>query len=715
MPVLKLFAASVVFLGLAQIVSSQERVAGQVRVIGQNGVVLPVSPSDQPLPSSLPPEKLVGTVLLPNGEPAANAPVLLAFLEVYGDVHTDAQGKFELLVETERLVAKLGKQEWRRVSVSSYLKGFGIGFVVLRDVDPYQPLTIQLVEDVTIQGRILDQQGRPVAVAEIVCLNINDAKGNLDGFLTAYRDSPTRIHSYRQLSMRAVSPLVQAALLGGKETELFRVATDAQGKFTISGIGCERTLDVLVKHPQIETQSIVVATRNQLDARWKLGPPNAETKEDLEIGMSIPLVYGAEFRHLASPGMSVRGTLTSADNGEVVKGMRVNAHMRSGATASGKSGVDGKFELSGLGLEGELTVSALNPGELPWLDGTLKLRVNSGSKSEGTILENMDLRLDRGVVVSGQVVDEDGNPVSGHVGYLSWPGNPELKKLASGFRSNNTMATSADGKYRIVVPHGVGVLYFRARDESFFSPATSDDFGIPIPKNGVFMSANRGGVFPEHFSVLKRIDPAADVSQVNVDLTVSLGTQVRGNLVAGDDTPVRGFLAKGLTPLTPSIRDGDAFSVRGLKPGEKRQVYFQTLDQRWAAVKEFSLPSDGEPKPETVRLSACGTIAGRLADSDGKPLSEWLLTLTSSGSAAAITNGNLPSEYLSLTDKPVRTDTDGYFRFKGVPANVAMEVLATPDPGEGDGRNQQLVKSVRIRPEQNLDLEIVSISVHEAN
>ena len=107
-------------------------------------------------------------------------------------------------------------------------------------------------------------------------------------------------------------------------------------------------------------------------------------------------------------------------------------------------------------------------------------------------------------------------------------------------------------------------------------------------------------------------------------------------------------------------------------------------------------------------------FAGRLADTKGQPLSGWVLTLTSEGTTDAgrpggDLNGLKSSFRIVFNKKPVTTDADGYFRFKGVPANVTMKLLAAPDSVDGSDR-PRLARSVRIRPKQNVDLGIVKMS-----
>ena len=126
----------------------------------------------------------------------------------------------------------------------------------------------------------------------------------------------------------------------------------------------------------------------------------------------------------------------------------------------------------------------------------------------------------------------------------------------------------------IVVPPGPGVLYFQAYDSTRYAPASIEDFGFPREaKRQQFLSSNLGLVFPQQYSVVKRIEIAADESEIKVDLTVSSGRPVRGRLVAGDDTPVTQFLfAQGHNAYAKEMRKGDTFEVRGLKPDERRLV-----------------------------------------------------------------------------------------------------------------------------------------------
>ena len=676
-------------------------------------VALAVIPLANPTRAdSLPPERIEGVVLLPDGKPAADAPVVLSHIEVYGQTRTSADGTFRLSVDRQQILAKSGRAAWRAVGLASYVEGLGIGFRNLRDVKAGEPITIQLVEDVPIRGRVLDQQGRAVAGAELEVIMLHDLQGGVDAFLAARRDSPFRVRHHLSHSKATSTARVFSALGGDTELRPQAVLSDDQGRFELAGLGGERVVFAEIRHPDLMSQWIFVVTRKDLEARWKPGPLSEQSRRYQNLGWPMPIVYGAEFRHLGAPGLSVTGTLVAADSGEPVPGMSVAGNVGLGARALAKSDVAGKFVLHGLKPEGKLQISVHNPGSMPWLNGSRTIRVTADMRPM-----KVQLKLDRGVKVSGRVLDEAGQPVPGTVGYLGARNNAHLKKLSNNFNTRYVIPTKQDGGYLLVVPPGYGVLTFVARDRRMYDTARAEDFGMKLGKNRgevEFSSTNRGIVSAGQFTALKRIDPTTDGEELKVDLLARSGAVVRVQLTRADGAPVRRFETRfpyrgGFDfALSEGAWEGNAFELRGLEAGARRVVLFWTPDRKWAVVRELSMPEDGGIRNEQVQLHACGTITGRLTDEKKNPLTEWSLFIDSEDLSKANDKSDRPAERISFATGQVATDINGYFRILGVPPNVNVEIMAVPP--EGEEQVQKLVKTVRLRPGQELDLNAVRIS-----
>ncbi|MCG8648669.1 MAG: transthyretin-like family protein, partial [Pirellulales bacterium] len=262
------------------------------------------------------PASIKGKVLLPSGQPAADAPVMLYWRKPLAQTRTDKDGSFTLELDVPRIKADVG-ESWIRTAIVSSTDGCGPGWEILGRIKNANSVTLNLVEDLPIQGKVLDQQGRPIVGAEITIVHLyRAANENLDGFLQASRDQPTRLWLYARDSMYYVSPEAVLQLRGVKDQRRPRAKTDTEGRFVLDGFGKERALYATVSGPGITNESFHLVTRPKIDARWKRGQPSRETLIYLESGATMPPVYAAEFHHLAAPALSLQGTLTDAETGE---------------------------------------------------------------------------------------------------------------------------------------------------------------------------------------------------------------------------------------------------------------------------------------------------------------------------------------------------------------------------------------------------------------
>lgn len=689
-----------------------------IAFIGGLGVALLIPLSNSAAPTNgdapdAPPARLSGQVQLPDGAPAVDAPVVVFWRKLYAQTHTNAEGRFELKLDPQQMVTDSGAIDWKRGSVAAGKAGLGPAWMLLRNVRENEPLTLKLVEDLPVRGRILDQQGQPVPGAEVSLVNIHGGEGKLDDFLRTNRDNPTDLWVFERDQMQYLPDAVFPILTQKGELGKTVLRTNQEGAFELTGIGRERSVLLRVSAPNIVSENVYVVTRPEIDARWNRGPLNRNTRFRLDIGDHMPVVYPATFRHLGEPGLVVAGVVRDAATNEPVEGMNVLAGVRGASSGnSTKTDARGRYRLGGLKAEGKLTVNVLNPGDKPWLDATRVLDVRADQRPG-----DIDFRLSRGIIVDGRVTHlETGEAVRGWVGYLGWGDNPELAKLAQPYDSNNRMMTNEQGEYQIVAPAGPGVLTFVARDRRF-ALARSEDFGFPLYEGGqnpMFDSANMGLVMASQYHALRRIEPSASVTRLKIDLVISSGKPIPGRVVGADGNPVKErIIARGLTAPTGLTRlDQPKFDVRELKPGEQRTVFFRDEEKRSAAIHRFTMPAEGLIEEVVVRLQPCGTVSGRIIGPNGRPLSRWRISVMSSGGFEWLKAGRrgTPPAVLIEFAYDVETDADGYFRVAGIPAGHMFEVVAANSQQPDSAKTAALVFSGIARPGQQLDLGALSVT-----
>src|SRR5262249_51712213 len=91
--------------------------------------------------------------------------------------------------------------------------------------------------------------------------------------------------------------------------------TDAEGRFSIRGIGRERVIELKVSGPTIQTKEISVLTRDV--------KPFQVTRGRRSTDWGISVYYGARFTHAAAPTKPVVGVVTDKDTGKPLAGVRI--------------------------------------------------------------------------------------------------------------------------------------------------------------------------------------------------------------------------------------------------------------------------------------------------------------------------------------------------------------------------------------------------------
>ena len=124
-----------------------------------------------------------GVVLKPDGKPAAGAVVRAAAMAEWSswelavakdlksplsETIADSQGLFSIRFPRHPFGDVSGFDEhwrdiWKKTQIAASLTGYGPAWVTCGDIDTTQPLTLRLVEDLPLRGRVIDLEGRPIA------------------------------------------------------------------------------------------------------------------------------------------------------------------------------------------------------------------------------------------------------------------------------------------------------------------------------------------------------------------------------------------------------------------------------------------------------------------------------------------------------------------------------------------------------------------------
>ncbi len=177
-------------------------------------------------------------------------------------------------------------------------------------------------------------------------------------------------------------PGTNVAVLTGFARDDHQVKADAEGRFSIAGIRAG-DIRLTVKDHEVVPQS---------------GPVPATVIDGRETG-------GIELRVV--PGGIVRGRFYDKDTGKGIIGAQLGAYSQDEAYESQReieSGIDGAYEVRGLGS----AVYEIMPREVEGYPSNIfELRKSLGVQA-GQVYEGIDFALDRGLVLSGRVVDDQG-------------------------------------------------------------------------------------------------------------------------------------------------------------------------------------------------------------------------------------------------------------------------------------------------------------------
>jgi hypothetical protein len=322
----------------------------------------------------------------------------------------------------------------------------------------------------------------------------------------------------------------------------------------------------------------------------------------------------------------------------------------------------------------EYLLSAEPPENSAWLRQGARF-----AETEGLQPLTADFTVARGVVVTGRVIDKStGKGEQSGLRFAPLPDNTYFDKPGyDSYRYERlTTTTDAQGRFRIVVPPGPGVLMVQAwagdktNGGQAINPYRKAEFDaedrkhIPVTNTGdgdrYFTAAGNSLEFLDSLNVAKRLDLAPDAGTVTCDLHLERGRTLTVKVQDAEGKPLTGAAVSGLSATGSIVTSLPAASctVFALDPKKPRRLIFLHLGRYLGGT--LTVRGD-EREPPTIRLMPTGAVTGRLLDGDGQPLAGVEIDL-------AFDDGDARYLYQRLgPDRPpVRTDKDGRFRIEGV-------------------------------------------------
>jgi hypothetical protein len=623
------------------------------------------------------PSEITGRVVDPDGRPLGGAQVHLiaqTFVlpkPLHIQTTSGADGGFRLVVKGP--TAKGADTPYWSVNLLAAAEGYGFALQSQSALQSASGITLRLArDDMPIRGRVVDLQGKPIASVAIEVESVGIPRAtDLTPWLGALaanpRDAAPIEHQFlEELYLRSI------------ESVFPRLATNAEGRFEIRGVGRERLAHLSMQGPTIAIASFGVRTRP--------GKPITASMFAYNPDQSPLFYYGAAFEHSAAPTRPIIGVVRDKATNKPLEGVTIRSDKFAGDNVHGDGKVqtvtdkEGRFRLLGMPKgEGNIIKAVPAPGQ-SYLQLAQEVKNPTGIEAV-----NVDFSLMRGVLVRGRVLDKvTREPVYANVFYVTMSGNPYFAKVP-GFQFDHYLQTGQDGRYQLVALPGQGLIAARGWNDHFrMGVGASEIKGKD--ERGMFVTSS-GYLEPDVFHTYTEVNPPDRAKSLECDLLLDPGTTPRVQVVDPNCKPLLGTRVLGATAYSHSRHwtrqplQTATLTIWGLGERDSREVVILHEGRRLAGAVTVR----GDTKEVlTVRMQPWAVITGRLVSAKGEPRPSVLLRLRDD----------------LLPNSKLQTDKDGRFRMEGLASDVAytLEEIRNGQPV------RSLLKDRKVKPGETLDL-----------
>ncbi len=534
---------------------------------------------------------VVGRVLDPVGKPVPGASVMVyarsimtfnkeilvagrSDLKEMGRAAGDGSGHFR--AEVSR-TSSSRNDAFGAVAVAP---GYGAGWVELDpDADADSPAAdITLRPEQVVHGRLFDLQGQPVRDVKLSVMAIQRVRHDGPGPREERLDGPTFWWTHPDNFAGWPSPAI----------------SDADGRFTVHGVGPALRALLTVRDPRFVSQIIEINT----DA----------------TSTTVPL------RFVLQPARTVTGRVTYADTGKPVPHAEVwvvGFHEQTGVAIPPIATVadaEGRFRANAGSGDNGVVAAGTADGQ-PYL-----IEMQSLEWPKGAVTHSVDLALSRGLMMRGKVTEHgSGRPVSGAiVAYTARRAPEDGADIRKKIRPVETMA---DGSFALSIVPRSGYLTVQApTDDYVLQPQSNELRSVGLPLN------------VNHYAhAFVACEPKPGTENQDVKIALQPGVTVKGQVVGPDGQPVRDALMVSRIHLGPSrmwsagdhrVARNGRFELHGLDLDSAVSVSFFEPNRKLGATVPFSGKlASGELI--VVKLEPCATATARLVGPGRKPLAGY--------------------------------------------------------------------------------------------
>ncbi len=531
---------------------------------------------------------VTGRVLDPSGKPVPDASVavyarrLTSNLPLFlrsrrplpiGDARADGSGRFRIDAQ------RTSSSRYEVFGAIALVPGYGAGWVELNPDDSEPTADITLRPEQVVQGRLVDVQGQPAAN---VLLSVTSIHRNLPPPQTGRRRVPDGVF-YSGTNVNDFPAWPKP------------MTTDAEGRFTLRGLGQGLAAALTVHDPRFALHNIGVRADDASQSK----------------PLTVALV----------PAQVLTGRVTYADTGKPVPHAALEVRSSYGRAAviisEFETDAEGRFHFNPPPADRLYTIIAFPPQGQPYLTNYARI-----DWPKGALEQKADLALPRGVLIHGKVTEEgSGKPVAGATVNF-WKRGPRVYQDGGSL----TVETAADGSFQLGVKPSPGYLLIKG---------PSDDYVLQAIGSQMLLQGQPGGRrLYAHAHRQLDLKPGVDSQEVN--LVIRPGATIAGQVIGPDGQLVadawifsrvildpKGTAGTGWTPRYHANVHNGRFEIHGLDPEIKVPVYFLDPKRKLGGMVNLSGQS-AAGGPVTVRLEPCGAARARIVGPDAKPVASRL-------------------------------------------------------------------------------------------
>jgi protocatechuate 3,4-dioxygenase beta subunit len=451
-------------------------------------------------------------VLDPDGRPVAGAKLYLGSRDKEATypvrATSDGAGRFTFRCPLSGSSGHDSAAQAPPLKVLAVAKGYGCAWETVGSTD--KELTLRLVKDAAVSGRLVDADGKPVANAKFTVDGVAAFTGDKkSGIVFAYT-TPYIVGYPWDAANGWPGPLPDQGIV---------LTTSADGRFTLTGVGPARVVSLHLEGPGIATTDLVV-------------------------------ISGTPVQHVAAPSRPVRGAVRDKTTGKPLADATVYVNLemswwdsafeedldemlRWGKTVTDKQG---RYELLGLAKPPNHKLGVKPPKGQLYFKQVVGLR-----DTPGLAALVADIDMVQGVTVRGKVTDKATHkPIAGaRVFYGPLIDNPN----GSGGAVSSEATTEPDGSYALTLHPGPGVIAVICRNRDAYMHALvttkeqKDFFTVPQfrPGNETWLGMAVGGpLLQANYNALVLLEPKEGDKALVKDIALERALERKGRVVGPD-------------------------------------------------------------------------------------------------------------------------------------------------------------------------------------